>query len=67
MIDSSPAFPIAEAGTAQAAQQPELEAAQLLVAGQKRQKTQPRPGQHVDGGSLAEIFVGRSATRWLRL
>jgi hypothetical protein len=25
------------------------------------------PGHHVDGGSLAEILVGRSATRWLRL
>ena len=25
------------------------------------------PGHHVDGGSLAEIFVVRSATRWLRL
>ena len=25
------------------------------------------PGHHVEGGSLAEIFVGRSATRWLRL
>jgi hypothetical protein len=25
------------------------------------------PGHHVDGGSRVEIFVGRSATRWLRL
>src|SRR5262249_50733441 len=25
------------------------------------------PGHQVDGGSFAEIFVGRSATRWLRL
>jgi hypothetical protein len=25
------------------------------------------PGHHFDGGSLAEIFVARSATRWLRL
>ena len=25
------------------------------------------PGHHVDGGSLAEIFVCRGATRWLRL
>jgi hypothetical protein len=25
------------------------------------------PGRHVEGGSFAEIFVGRSATRWLRL
>jgi hypothetical protein len=25
------------------------------------------PGRHVDGGSNAEILVGRSATRWLRL
>ena len=25
------------------------------------------PGHHVEGGSLAEILVGRSATRWLRL
>jgi hypothetical protein len=25
------------------------------------------PGHHDDGGSLAEIFVGRSAIRWLRL
>jgi hypothetical protein len=25
------------------------------------------PGHHVEGGSLAEIFVGRGATRWLRL
>ena len=25
------------------------------------------PGHHVDVGSFAEIFVGRSATRWLRL
>jgi hypothetical protein len=25
------------------------------------------PGHHVEGGSLAEIFVARSATRWLRL
>jgi hypothetical protein len=25
------------------------------------------PGHHVDGGSLAEIFVGCSATKWLRL
>ncbi len=25
------------------------------------------PGHHVDGGSLAEILVSRSATRWLRL
>jgi hypothetical protein len=25
------------------------------------------PGHHVDGGSLAVILVGRSATRWLRL
>ena len=25
------------------------------------------PGHHVDGGSRAEILVGRSATRWLRL
>jgi ABC transporter substrate binding protein len=25
------------------------------------------PGHHVDGGSLVEIFVVRSATRWLRL
>ncbi len=25
------------------------------------------PGHHIDGGSLAEILVGRSATRWLRL
>jgi hypothetical protein len=25
------------------------------------------PGHHVDGGSLAEIFVDRSAIRWLRL
>ena len=25
------------------------------------------PGHQCDGGSLAEIFVGRSATRWLRL
>jgi hypothetical protein len=25
------------------------------------------PGHLVDGGSLAEIFVGRSATKWLRL
>ena len=25
------------------------------------------PGQHVEGGSLAEIFVARRATRWLRL
>jgi hypothetical protein len=25
------------------------------------------PGHHVEGGSRAEIFVGRSATRWLRL
>jgi hypothetical protein len=25
------------------------------------------PGHHVDGGSLADIFVGRKATRWLRL
>jgi len=25
------------------------------------------PGHHVDSGSLADIFVGRSATKWLRL
>ena len=25
------------------------------------------PGHHVDGGSLAEILVVRSATKWLRL
>ena len=25
------------------------------------------PGHHVDGGSLADIFVARSAIRWLRL
>jgi hypothetical protein len=25
------------------------------------------PGHQVDGGSRAEILVGRSATRWLRL
>ena len=25
------------------------------------------PGHHVEGGSLAELFVARSATRWLRL
>jgi hypothetical protein len=25
------------------------------------------PGHHIDGGSLTEIFVGRKATRWLRL
>ena len=25
------------------------------------------PGHHVEGGSLAEILFGRSATRWLRL
>jgi hypothetical protein len=25
------------------------------------------PGHHVDGGFIALIFVGRSATRWLRL
>ena len=25
------------------------------------------PGHHVEGGSLAEILVARSATRWLRL
>jgi len=24
------------------------------------------PGQHVDGGSLADVFVGSNATRWLR-
>ena len=25
------------------------------------------PGHHVEAGSLAEIFVGRSAMRWPRL
>jgi len=25
------------------------------------------PGHQIEGGSLAEIFVARSATRWLRL
>lgn len=25
------------------------------------------PGHHADGGCSAEILVGRSATRWLRL
>jgi hypothetical protein len=25
------------------------------------------PSHHVEGGSLADIFVVRSATRWLRL
>ena len=27
----------------------------------------PLTGHHVEGGSLAEIFVARSVTRWLRL
>jgi hypothetical protein len=25
------------------------------------------PSHHIEGGSLDEIFVARSATRWLRL
>jgi len=43
----------------------------------RRQRTSPRPtwrssdhlspGHHVEGGSLADILVGRSATRWHRL
>ena len=39
-------------------------------AGDLHQLSAPRyrsPGHHVDGGSLAEILVVRSATRWLRL
>src|SRR6267142_1248048 len=27
----------------------------------------PSPGHHADGGSIAEIFSCRSATKWLRL
>ena len=39
---------------------------QLLVSGTPTTYHRS-PGHHVDGGSLADIFVVRSATRWLRL
>jgi hypothetical protein len=38
------------------------------VANLRKGNTRVRsPGHHVEGGSVADIFVVRSATRWLRL